>query len=400
MRVAAAEEAQAALDAAVRVRMGIHTGEPTLTTEGYVGIDVHRGARITSAAHGGQVLVSAARTPPARTVVDLRDLGEHRLKDFDEPDAALPARARGVPAAADARTTEPSRAAEPARRRRAGARAEVALLRSEGRGSSTLTGPGGTGKTRFAIEAAAELVADFSRRRLLVRPRRDPRARPRPAGGCETSRRVGDLAEHVGDKRMLLVLDNFEQVDRRGAAVADLLARCRDLTLLVTSREPLRVAGEHEYRSFRSEAGDRAVPRAGASLDPTFEASREICRRLGPPAARDSSSPLRGRGRSAPTTCSQRLDQRLASCDRRRARRAERQLTLRATIEWSVRPARPDERATFRRLAVFAGRLPLEAAEAVTGADVDTLESLVEKSLVRHGRADASGCSRRSASLR
>ncbi len=235
--LAAANEAQAALvSGPIRVRMGIHTGTPVLTPDGYVGPDVHRAARIAAAGHGGQVLVSSA-TAALLGTDGLHDLGGHRLKDLSAPERIYQAGDGDFPPLKSLHQTNlpvPATAF-------LGREEEVAevgeLLRRDDVRIVTLTGPGGTGKTRLALQAAGSVGDAFPGGAWWVplAPIRDPQlVLPTAAKALGAQ---GDLAEHIGDKRMLLLFDNFEQVTAAAADVAALLARCPNLKMLVTSRE-------------------------------------------------------------------------------------------------------------------------------------------------------------------
>jgi predicted ATPase len=385
--VAAAEEAQAALAAGpIRVRIGIHTGEPTVTEEGYVGIDVHRGARIAAAAHGGQVLVSRATRELVEN--DLRDLGLHRLKDVGElrlfqlgagrfpPPRTLDAVDLPIPP-----TPLVGRGQELADLLR--------LIREERARLVTVTGPGGIGKTRVALEAASELVGEFPHGVWFVdlSALRDP-ALVLPSVASATGAK-GGLAEHVGDRETLIVLDNLEQVTGAAPELARLLSVCPRLVLLVTSREPLRVGGEREYplRPLADEPAVELFRERARSAVPELAAEYgelvELCRRLdGLPLAIELAA-ARTKLLS-PAKLLERLEQRLPLLAGGRRDVPERQRTLRATIQWSYELLGEDEQTLFARLAVFAGGFALEAAEEVCEADLDTLESLVQKSLVGH----------------
>ena len=379
----AAVEATLAANAAlaagpIRVRMGLHTGAPHLTEEGYVGEDVHLGARIAAAGHGGQVLLSAATR--AFLAGELRDLGEHRLKDFTEPVAIFQlGDERFPPLQTISNTNLPRPASSFVGRERE--TAEIAELTRRNR-LVTLSGPGGSGKTRLSIEAAAELVGEFKAGVFWVglAALRDPNLVLEAVG--QTLGAKDGLATHVGERELLLVLDNLEQVVGAAPELASLVETCPNLHLLVTSRELLRIRGEVEYPVpplAEPEAVNLFSERAGLEADETIA---ELCRRLdnlpraGELAAARTSV-------LAPAEILARLAQRLDLL--KGGRDAEtRQRTLRATIEWSHDLLAEDERRLFARLAVFAGGCTLAPAESVTAADLDTLQSLVDKSLVRH----------------
>ena len=378
--VAAATAAQAALSsAAIRVRMGLHTGKPHLAGEGYVGEDVHLGARIAAAGHGGQVLLSAA----TRSLVDAdtTDLGEHRLKDFADPVPIFQlGRERFAPLKTISNTNLPRPASSFVGRAREVAEL-VALLRGPDR-LVTLTGPGGSGKTRLAIEAAAEVIGDYKAGVFWVglAPLRDSELVLEEIG--RTLGAKGDLVSHVAEREMLLLLDNFEQVVDAAPKLSSLLRVCPNLRLLVTSRALLRIDGEAEVPVLPldpTEAVSLFLARAHVDGDATVA---ELCRRLDnlPLAVELAAARVRV---LAPAQVLERLGQRLDLL--KGGRDADpRQQTLRATIAWSHDLLDEDERRLFARLSVFVGGCTFETAESVVDADVDTLQSLVEKSLVRH----------------
>src|SRR6266571_7919708 len=377
--VAAAAAANLALERGlIRIRMGLHTGEPLLTGEGYVGEDVHLGARIAAAAHGGQVLLSAA----TRALVDggVTDLGEHRLKDFAEPVAIFQlGEERFPPLKTISNTNLPRPASSFGGRERE--TAEVAELVREHR-LVTLSGPGGSGKTRLSIEAASELVGEFKAGVFWIglAALRDPTLVLETVG--QTLGAKDGLADHIGERELLLLLDNLEQIVEVAPELASLVEVCPNLHLLVTSRELLRVRGEVEYP-----VPPLAEPEAvtlfceRSRLEPD-ETTAELCRRLDNlPLAVELAA-----ARTSVLTPQQILDRLAQRLDLLKGGRdAEaRQHTLRATIEWSHDLLADDEKQLFARLAVFSGGCTLDAAEAVAGGDLDTPQSLIDKSLVRH----------------
>jgi predicted ATPase/class 3 adenylate cyclase len=386
---AAAAEAQRALAAGpVRVRMGIHTGEPALTDEGYVGMDVHRAARVAAAGHGGQVVVSETTRALLGRDVELRDLGEHRLKDL-----AAPLRLHQLGRDEFPRLRSLSQARLPLEREPlVGRKRELSellrLLRAEHARIVTVTGPGGIGKTSLAISAAAELVEAFQDGVTLVElaaVRDADHVLPAIADALGAD---GDAAAHIGDHELLLVLDNFEQVVEAAPVIANLLAVCPNLRALVTSREPLRVAAEREFplRPLAEAPAVELFRRRAEAVLPDFTGDyghiAEICRRL-------DSLPLAIELAAArvkvlpPRELLARLDRRLPLLGAARRDLPERQRTLRATIEWSYDLLTAEEQELFVRLGVFAGGFTLDAAETICDATLDTLQGLVEKSLIR-----------------
>jgi predicted ATPase len=384
--VAAAGDGQTALaDGPVRVRMGVHTGEPIVTAEGYVGVDVHRAARIMSAGHGGQVLVSDTTRLLLDAGAGLRDLGEHRLKDLGAPQR-LHQLGDGVfpPLKTLYRTNLPVQATPIVGREReleeAGALVRVNRL-------LTLTGPGGSGKTRLALQLAAEAAEEFPDGVFWVplQALRDP-ALVEGAIGAAIDADVG-LADHIGSKRLLVLLDNFEQIVEAAPTVSSLLAGTPNTKVLVTSREPLQVESEQRYPVEPLPDTDAVALFAerAAAVEHGFQVSEavgEICRRLdGLPLAIELAA-----ARIALLSADdllQRLEQRLPLLASRSRDAPERQRTLHATVEWSHELLEAEEQELFRMLAVFRGSFTVEAAEAICGADLDVLESLVVKSLVR-----------------
>jgi predicted ATPase/class 3 adenylate cyclase len=376
----------------IRVRMGVHTGTPFLAEEGYVGPDVNRAARIAACGHGGQVLVSsstAALIEPSNSLlqgVPLLDLGEHRLKDLSAPERIYQLGEEEFPALKSLYRTNLPVPATPFLGREGELAEVLSLLSREDTRLLTLTGPGGMGKTRLALQAAAEASDSFPDGVFWVplAPLRDP------ALVLDTAAQVvgssNGLSEHVADKRMLCLFDNFEQVVAAGGELADLLAACPNLELLVTSRERLRVRGEQTYPVpplAESDGTALFVARARA-VDPSFTGStavEELCLRLDElPLALELAA-----ARTAlfsPEQLLERLSQRLDLLKGERDA-DPRQQTLRATIEWSYDLLSEQEQRLFAHLSVFAGGCGYEAAEEVAGADPDTLQSLLDKSLLR-----------------
>jgi predicted ATPase/class 3 adenylate cyclase len=414
----------------LRVRMALHTGAAEERDGDYFGPPLNRVARLLSAAHGGQVLLSLPAQElvrdqlPAQT--SLRDLGEHRLKDLFRPERVYQLLDPELPADfPPLRTLDAYRNNLPLQPTPLiGREKEVVqvcdLLRGGETRLLTLTGPGGIGKTRLALQAAADLLEDFpdgtffAPLATLTEAELFLPAVAETLGVKETAEQPLDesLKDYLSERRLLLVLDNFEQVLEAATAVTELLVGAPGLKVLATSRAPLGLYGEHVYpvppltlpdlKSQRSlerlrqyEAVGLFVERARA-VKPDFEVTNEsapavaeICVRLdGLPlaielaAARITMLP--------PRAMLQRLTSRLKLLTGGARDLPKRQRTLRATIEWSFALLDEGEQLLFRRLAVFSGGRTLEAIEAICDPEgdlpVDTFEgvsSLVDKSLLR-----------------
>jgi predicted ATPase len=377
--LAAAREAQEALS--MPVRMGIHTGTPLLTGEGYVGTDVHRAARIAAAGHGRQVLVSAATA--ALLQEELRDLGEHRLKDLSAPERIYQLGEGDFPPLKTLYRTNLPVPATPFVGREHEL-AQVLDLLGDAR-LLTLTGPGGTGKTRLALQAAAEASDGYPDGVFWtpLAPLRDPQLVLEQAAQAVGAK--DGLADYVADKRLLLLLDNFEHLMDAADDLAALNASCPNLRLLVTSRELLSLPGEQAYPvpPLEPDDGTRLFFARARAAKPDFEpddATGELCARLEQlPLALELAA-----ARIRVLSPGQLLERLAARLDLLKAGRGvdPRQQTLRATIEWSYDLLHEEEQRLFARLGVFAGGCTLDAAEAVCVADLDTLQSLVDKSLV------------------
>ena len=402
--VGAAMQAQTDLaPGPIRVRMGLHTGEPILTDEGYVGLDVHKGARIASAGHGGQVLLSEA----TRRLVDadVTDLGLHRLKDLQAPERIFQLGAEAFPPLKSLNQTNLPVQPTPFLGRDADLQQLTRLLEREGLRLLTLTGPGGSGKTRLSLQAAAEVVdaypggvsfvplASLADPDLLVPSVTTTLGlRDRADASAEEV-----LVSHIGSKRTLLVLDNLEQLLPAAATtIARVCASAPGLTAVVTSREPLRVAGEHEYSVaplVDEDAVALFVERAQAVTadvvlsEDDRQIVLEICSRLDrlPLALELAAARLRI---LTLADLRDRLERRLSLLTGGARDAPERQRTLHATIAWSYDLLDEDERRFFERLSVFSGGASLDAALEVSGADLDAIESLIDKSLIRKVRGD------------
>ncbi|HEU0336470.1 MAG TPA: adenylate/guanylate cyclase domain-containing protein [Gaiellaceae bacterium] len=381
---AAAEVTEALAAGPLTVRVGIHTGDPLLTDEGYVGVDVHRAARIAASGHGGQVLVSGATA--ALVEERLRPLGEFRFRGLPEPLRIFQLGAGEFPAPASLASANLPVPPTPFLGRERELAEVLALLHDPRVRLLTLTGAGGTGKTRLAVQAALESTADFRDGihwvplQALGEPRLVEGAIAQAVGAAD------ELAAQLGRKRALLLLDNFEHVLDAARLVGDLCASVPNLKVLVTSREALRLGVEREYAVpplAEEEAVAFFVGRAQAA-QPDFERDGsvlEICRRLDclPLALELAAARLKA---LSTEDLVRRLDRRLPLLTGGPRDAPERQRTLRATIAWSYDLLEPDERRTFARLAVFAGGCTLDAAEHVCEASLDTIAALVDKSLL------------------
>jgi predicted ATPase len=363
----------------ISLRIGLHTGTPLVTDEGYVGDDVNFAARIAASGHGGQVLLSKS----ARELVDglsLIDLGEHRLKDIE---AAVSIYQLGEKTFPPLKTISNTNLPRPASSfiGREREREEVVHELRDGARLLTLTGPGGSGKTRLALEAATELVPAYKAGVFWVgfAALREPSLVTDTI--AQTLGARDGLAGHIGDREMLLLLDNLEQVIEAAPELSGLVESCPNLALLVTSRELLRVQGEVEYAVpplVSSEAVSLFCERS--RRDATDEIT-ELCSRLDDLPLAVELAAARTKVLS-PAQILERLSQRLDLLKGGRDAEA-RQQTLRATIAWSYDLLSAEEQPLFRALSVFAGGCTLDAAEGVIAADLDMLQSLVEKSLLR-----------------
>jgi predicted ATPase/class 3 adenylate cyclase len=411
----------------VRVRMGIHTGQGIPEGGDYVGIDVNRTARIAAAAHGGQVIVSDA----TRTLVEhalpegvaLRDLGQHRLKDIAHPERLHDLVIEGLvsdfppPRTLDARpnnlphqlTSFVGREDEITEARRL--LGQTRLL--------TLTGAGGTGKSRLALQVAAQVLSEyedgvfFVDLSSLIDPALVPSAVAQALGVPEVagSPIFEAVRDHLRAKELLLVVDNFEQVAEAAPVVEELLVAAPKLKVMVTSRVVLRLRGEQEYvvppleppdperlpdilTLRRFEAVQLFTERALAA-SPRFELTTKNAPAVAEITARLDGLPLAielAATRTkllSPEQMLGRMGNRLSMLTSGVRTLPERQRTLRGAIAWSYDLLDPAEQRLFARLSVFTGGWSLQSAEAVCdpeglGLDaLDGLSSLVDKSLIR-----------------
>ncbi len=435
--VEAALDAQKALLSAqwqeagpLKVRMALRTGTAEERDGDYFGPTMNRTARLLSAGHGGQVLVSLSTQEMVRDHLppgaEMRDLGERRLRDLFGSEHIFQLTAPGLPTSfpplgtLDVRQNNLPIQPTPLLGRERDV-AEIAdLLRRNDLRLLTLTGTGGTGKTRLALQVAAELIDEFEDGVFFVAlsPISDPElVASAVAGALGVGESAGrtleqDLGDFLGDKELLLVLDNFEQVVDAAPLVGGLLSACPGLEVLVTSRTPLRIYGEHEYpvRPLELPDPDHLPPietlrhneairlfteratAANAAFSLTSEnapAVAEICARLdGLPLAIELAA-ARTKLLSPQAICS-RLGNPLEFLKGGARDLPERQRTLRGAIAWSHTLLDEDEQSLFARLAVFSGGCALEAVEDICDADgdwsvdvLDGLSSLLDKSLLR-----------------
>jgi predicted ATPase/class 3 adenylate cyclase len=412
--VAAAVDGQRVLvDGSIRVRMGLHTGEPRLTAEGYVGLDVHKGARIAAVGHGGQVLLTQATQ--ALVDADVRDLGPHRLKDLSVPERifqleidglssefpplkTLEAGMRNLPAP---RTSFVGRSDELASIDRMLDDPDCRLL--------TLLGPGGVGKTRLALEAAARRIDRYQHGvhfvPLVGVPAPDLLA---PAVAESLQFQVDNahsaisardqLVDYLRERATLLVLDNFEHLLDARDLLTEVIEQAPKVELLTTSRERLQVQSEwvldlEGLGNRNGHVGESAAVRLfvdrARQVDSGYALSDEerphverVCHLVnGMPLGIELAAAW-----AATLPCSEiagEIERNLGFLETSMGDVPERHRSLRAAFEGSWRLLSDDERHVFSRLAVFRGSFARDAAAAVAGAGLSELHGLVSKSLVR-----------------
>lgn len=411
----------------VNVRMGVHTGEPTLAGEDYVGIDVHRAARIGSAAYGGQVLISETTQALIKNDmpagITLRDLGEHRLKDLRTPkrlyqlvSAVLPSEFPPLKTLDATPNNLPVQLTNFIGREKE--IREVKELVTQRR-LVTLTGSGGSGKTRLSLQVASEMLEAFRDGVWFVElaPLTEAELVPQAiASVLGVREQAGEalsetLTSYLRDKQLLLILDNCEHLIEACARLAELLLRAGPgLHVLASSREGLGVVGEGLYRvpSLAFPDVTTAVPERvtafeavrlfvdrAVMLKPAFALTSENAASIARICARLDGIPFALELAAARVTVlsveqiAEKLGDRFHLLTGGSRTALPRQQTLRAAVDWSYELLSGPERVVLRRLSVFAGGWTLEAAEfvcageAIPESDVmDLLTRLVDKSLI------------------
>jgi predicted ATPase/class 3 adenylate cyclase len=410
----------------LRVRMAVHAGEAYERDGDYFGPVLNRCARLMAAGHGGQVLLSAAAVDLARELLgpeDFIDLGEHRLKDLSQPERIFQLRAPELPAEfPPLRTLERYRHNLPIQLTSlVGRDQEAEEVAKLVRGSRlvTLTGPGGSGKTRLALEVGARLLDEFEDGVWMVdlAPVSDPGlvtyeiANTLAVGGPSERPILTSITDHIQHRQMLMVLDNCEHVIAEAARVVSHLVRTSErLTILATSREPLAVAGEARYpvpplmapalkMSERSQIALSPAVRLFAEraeiVRPEFRVTDANSRAVAALCAKLDGLPLALELAAArlrvltPEELLARLDSQLRILGGSRRDVAARQATLHATLDWSHDLLQPPEQIALRRLSAFAGGFDLDAIEEICGFEpldqasmLDLISQLVDKSLV------------------
>jgi predicted ATPase/class 3 adenylate cyclase len=413
--LAAAATAQAALAThdwhdgeRVHVRAGIHTGEALARESGYVGVAVHRAARIAAAGHGDQVVVSQTTVDLVRDLTlpyRLVDLGQHRLKDLTEPqhlyqlESSTSGPVSQFPPLRTARDRPTNLPPQPAAL--IGREQDLVLLtnlaRDPGVRLITLTGVGGAGKTRLALELGSRNRDQFVDGVWFVPlgAITDPDLLASAIGAALSVNEAAgqSLAAFLSGKHLLLIIDNFEQLVAASAAITELLSGAPDIKIVVTSREALRLTGEHVFAvpSLNQVDCVELFVRRATAVRSTFKAStadttaiQSICARLdGLPLAIELAAARVSL--LSPEQILQRLSDRLKLLTGGARDMPLRHQTLRAALEWSYDLLTSTEQALFAKIAVFSGGFTLDAAEEVCGADLDVLASLVDKSLIKAG---------------
>lgn len=417
---------------ALRVRMALHTGAPEEHRGDYGGAPVNRVARLVAAGHGSQILLSLACQELVRDSLpewtSLQDLGEHRLRDLIRPERIFQGVHPDLPAqfpplrTLEARPNNLPLQRTPLLGREEELAAVHALFALSGIGMVTLTGPGGTGKTRLGLQLGADLLDLFEHGVFFVplAPIPDPQLVAPTISRTLGLREEGltpleGLKEHLKGQEALLILDNFEQIVEAAPVVAELLSACPRLKVLVTSRAVLRIQGEREYpvpplalpdlkrlpptEVLSQYAAVQLFIQRAAAVQPDFVVTNENAPAVAEICARLDGLPLAIELAAArvkllpPEAMLARLDNRLKLLTRGARDLPDRQQTLRNAIAWGYDLLPDEEKQLYRRLSVFSGGFSLESAEAVCSPDdeldlLDGIASLVDKSFLRQEQSE------------
>jgi predicted ATPase/class 3 adenylate cyclase/tetratricopeptide (TPR) repeat protein len=428
--LSAAMESQQALmehswpeDAEVRVRMGLHTGEPEVGATGYVGVDVHRAARISDAAHGGQILLSAATYELLRDDVlediALLDLGEHRMKDLSRPERLYQLSADGlISQFPPLRTLNNQRTNLPVQVTSfVGRESELSeiteLIENPECRLLTLVGPGGIGKTRLALQTAAQHAHEYPDGTYFV-----PLAQlssadflvPTVAESLkfEFDTHISNLdsknqlLEFLGEQSMFLVMDNFEHILEGASLIPEILNHAKNLQLIVTSRERLNLQGEWTYdvggMSY-PENGDHAGENGHSAMNLFFDRARQVdpgFKMIGD-VRRDISQvcklvdgiPLGIELAAAwvsvlsPEEIAEEIRNNLEFLASSRRDLEDKHRSMHAAFDYSWNLLSEPEQVAFKRLSMFRGGFQRDAAEVVASVDLKMLSDLVNKSLIK-----------------
>ena len=428
--LSAAMESQQALTehpwtegAEVRVRMGLHTGEPEVGSTGYIGMDVHRAARISSAAHGGQILLSAATYELLRDEVlegaTLLDLGEHRMKDLSRAERLYQLSADGLLSQFpplrtlnNQRTNLPVQLTSFVGRENELSEIENLIDNPECR-LLTLVGPGGIGKTRLALQTAAQHTQEYPDGTFFV-----PLAKlssadylvPTVAEALNfdfesfgvTTDPKSQLLSYLGDQTVFLVMDNFEHILEGASLIPDILSHSENLQLVVTSRERLNLQGEWTYDvggmsypengDHVSENGHSAINlfyERARQVDPGFKMSKDVRMHVGQICMLVDGMPLGIELAAAwvsvlsPEEIANEIRSSLEFLASSRRDIEDKHRSMRAAFDYSWKLLSEGERAAFRRLSVFRGGFQRDAAENIAGVSLKMLSDLVNKSLLK-----------------
>jgi predicted ATPase/class 3 adenylate cyclase len=428
--ISAAVECQRAIqghqwpdDSTIRVRMGLHTGEPEVGTSGYVGMDVHRAARISSAAHGGQILLSAATYELLRDEVleeaTLLDLGEHRMKDLSRAERLYQLSADSLLSEFpplrtlnNQRTNLPIQLTSFVGRETELSEIDKLIDKPECR-LLTLVGPGGIGKTRLALQTAAQHVQEYpdgtyfvplaqlSSSDFLVPTVAEALKFEFEAFGSTTDPR-SQLLDYLGDQSVFLIMDNFEHILDGVSLIPDILNHAKNLQLIVTSRERLNLQGEWTYdvggMSY-PENGDQAGENGHSAMnlfydrarqvDPGFKMSKNVRGHIGQICKLVDGMPLGIELAAAwvsvlsPEEIVNEIRRNLEFLASSRRDLEEKHHSMHAAFDYSWKLLSEKERKAFRRLSVFRGGFQRDAAEVVADVNLKMLSDLVNKSLVK-----------------